>query len=434
MQQQPHSPDPWPRSQSADIDTHSVAIKFNYRAKPKIFYLENTEACHDVCLTLSQLIEETALHDGGGNGTLPPLRSKSTSDANEYWDAHTPAPTHVDTDLDDDEELYVAPGWVRSSLDACGASDSADFVYSRVCNGWCCRNKPLEALLFGVLMPLALAGYWLRDTTEIEEETMMAFPGEDPHGVEQWLEASCLLRSLELAPRQIYHHGKFQDAKNVEYQEGSLWRLEPVWNTTVTLLDPLPASWRRLGWADNYVATAHTYVVEDDRPHCDGQVLDSLAEAQAACADKSWIPPRFWDLARPAFHPASRVNGSGGGFAQCWVERKDHTHVYLDVAEPLYFYSDLLAVAACFGVALTFAICIAREHREMVVTWMHRARNPFDAGVGPSEPDVVDGAQPPRGPARAQTAPSVMTSPKGMGSNDFRQWGHELREMTREMI
>ena len=35
--------------------------------------------------------------------------------------------------------------------------------------------------------------------------------------------------------------------------------------------------------------------------------------------------------------------------------------MYLDVAEPLYLYGDLLAVLSCVLVAVTFAVCIARE-------------------------------------------------------------------------
>jgi hypothetical protein len=53
---------------------------------------------------------------------------------------------------------------------------------------------------------------------------------------------------------------------------------------------------------------------------------------------------------------------------------------------------DLVAVAVCVVIAVTFAVCIAREHRESVIRWIHRAPNPLDADVGPPEPHVVDGS------------------------------------------
>jgi len=247
---------------------------------------------------------------------------------------------------------------------------------------------------------------------------------------------------MTLEGKLVYHHGKFEDAKNIEYQEGSMWRLEPVWNTTVTLLDPLPASWRRKGWSDSFLAIAHTYVIEDDRPHCDGQVLDSYEEALAACEDLSWIPARFHEIAEAEFKrefrreessQGSTALGNGtvdddGGYTQCWVERTDHTHVYLDVAEPLKVYGDLLAVLVLVAVALIFAVCIAREHRSSVIEWIHRVRNPFDAGVGPAEPGVVGDDK-----TRTQLN-SYQQRRAGRASKEFNQWSSELHTMTREMV
>lgn len=76
----------------------------------------------------------------------------------------------------------------------------------------------------------------------------------------------------------------------------------------------------------------------------------------------------------------------------CWVDRSDRTHVYLDVAEPLTLYGDLLAVGSCVLIALLFAVCIAREHRESLIHALHAADNPFDMDGGPRHPTVVDRA------------------------------------------
>ena len=127
-------------------------------------------------------------------------------------------PSREEQPEEDDDILERQPGekppaWlIAACSDAC-STEATHVAYSRACNGWCCRRFPVEALLFGVMMPLALAGYWLRDTTMIGEET-----GQNPGGEDQWLEASCTLRQLMLEPRMIYHHGKFKDAKNKEYQ------------------------------------------------------------------------------------------------------------------------------------------------------------------------------------------------------------------------
>lgn len=172
------------------------------------------------------------------------------------------------------------------------------------------------------------------------------------------------------------------------------------------------------------------------------QVLDSYEEALAACEDLSWIPARFHEIAEAEFKrefrreessQGSTALGNGtvdddGGYTQCWVERTDHTHVYLDVAEPLKVYGDLLAVLVLVAVALIFAVCIAREHRSSVIEWIHRVRNPFDAGVGPAEPGVVGDDK-----TRTQLN-SYQQRRAGRASKEFNQWSSELHTMTREMV
>ena len=102
----------------------------------------------------------------------------------------------------------------------------------------------------------------------------------------------------------------------------------------------------------------------------DGQVLDSLMEAKRNCAGLHWVPQRFRDIADPE-HSHVR-NDTDGGFTQCWVERSDPLHVYLDVSEPLYLYGDVFAVLICVGIALIFAVCFARVHRENIIQAVHK--------------------------------------------------------------
>jgi len=242
----------------------------------------------------------------------------------------------------------------------------------------------------------------------------------------------CNLQQLLAEPRQVYHHGKFADAKDLDYQDGYLYRLEPVWNTSVTLIDPPTGGrWSKEPW----VATTHTTATVAERPHCDGQVNEPLEIVLRGECKRlyEWVPPRF-----------HKLNKTGQA---CWVDRADRTKVFLDVEQPLYFYGDLLAVVACVGIALTFAVCIAREHRESVtsraIALAQTARNPFDAGVGPPLPEELPEEHPPSKGALAAGTHALqapMSSKPGAdddkgGAEGLAVWDRELREsLSREMI
>ena len=199
-------------------------------------------------------------------------------------------------------------------------------------SGRCCFSFPLEAILFGVLMPLSVAGYWFYDA--VEDHNALGGP---------WLQASCMLHDLNVVPRLIYHHGKFKDAKDARNQDGFVYKLEPSWNVTVELDEPHPDGlWEREVWD----GVAYTTVLEAHRPICSGQVLESLQEAVSDCSPYSdWVPQYALD---------SPVD--------CFVHARDESQVYLDVAEPLTFYLDLLAIVACVVLAATFATCIWQQH------------------------------------------------------------------------
>ena len=395
---------------SANPTERSVSLKFSYKSRPKVFFLENASACAAVVSLLQDLCElpegedrpgrtrrashEEPLYEDGGGGVFD-RRAPLRNDAGSYSYA------------DGEDAGVTAPTWVHSLLGVFGGcTEMIDYLYGRLLSGDCCRHYPCEALIFGVCMPLALAGYWLRDTTGIYEETAHPFSGENEEGSEQWLEASCELGALELDAQMVYHHGKFMDARNKQNQEGTQWRLEPVWNVTVTLLDPLPASWRRKGWADRWMAVAHTYVIDSDRPYCTGEVLESLIEARRDCNDLKWIPQRFRGIA-DLEHALSAPNeiDSGFGFTQCWVARTDQRSVFLDVSEPLSLYGDVFAVLLCMCISLTFAVCFARVHRESILEAVHKMR-----GTVPADPAIIDG---PRG---GKSRASVKTGLLALGT------------------
>jgi len=207
---------------------------------------------------------------------------------------------------------------------------------------------PLEAFLFGVLLPIALMGYFLSGTSAVEEEV----------DTKVWLEARCTPHHVVLEPQLIYHHGKFQDAKNKAYQEGRMWQLEPTWNTTVRLVEPMPFRWQQREWMPSWDAITRTTATVADRPHCVGQVLESLDEVRQYCLPlERWVPKRYW------LH--NRVKDW-----ECWVDRDERSEVYLDVAKPLYFYTDEVAVVVFAVIGLTFACFIAFQHRQAIARWI----------------------------------------------------------------
>jgi hypothetical protein len=211
--------------QAIDTATNSVIIQFNDRARPKSFQLEDAMACKVVRAQLSELVRNI---DGSGSALRPPGSSpdareprafnhdgeqaKMTRGSHEGRRSHEHSPG-LDSDDDDDDRQHAdhrqpPPPWLAAVLGASESSECATVAHSRLLSGWCCRHMPLEAFLFGVLMPIALVGYFRTGFTAVEAEVDGKI----------WLEARCTLNDLVLEPRMIYHHGKFHDAKNKAYQ------------------------------------------------------------------------------------------------------------------------------------------------------------------------------------------------------------------------
>ncbi|EOD32134.1 hypothetical protein EMIHUDRAFT_434224, partial [Emiliania huxleyi CCMP1516] len=90
----------------------------------------------------------------------------------------------------------------------------------------CAERHPLELALFGVLLPLLFAGYWLSDAGR---------DYFDRRGT--WLRAACRVWEVETFVSRRYHHGKWAEARNAEYRNGAspseIFILERAWNVSV---------------------------------------------------------------------------------------------------------------------------------------------------------------------------------------------------------
>ena len=275
------------------------------------------------------------------------------------------------------------PEWLLNCVLSNGGSRECTIeTYARVRSGWCCKRYVLEAILFGVLMPLATAGYWLADASTREGHSSFS---------NHWLPAACELYNPLVVSRQVYHHGKYADAKDLAYQEGRVWRLEPAFNTSVKLYLEYGSryAFSARNWPQMWWATTLTSVVEEERPHCDGQVrdamqlacsasscrmharlpfgspppngllvrrqvMDSTEETRARCDTVQWIPRELVLL---------------NGTQPCFVDRTDRRHVYLNIEDPSGLYLDIITICACFGIAIGFTFCILTQHKGTLKSW-----------------------------------------------------------------
>ena len=359
-----------------DEMTSDIAIKFSFRPKPKHFILDSPASCRKVCQTLGELL------DAIDNGTTPARVSADAAD--DFDDVKPPPPVTTPSDVRGSHgNLFhfnhgglstpgtpphgPPPEWLLRCFERmhCGR-EAGEIFYSRARSGWCCKRFLLEATLFGVLMPIATACYWLRDAAGLGARTGR----KDASGHQRWLLAECGLNKLLIVPRQIYHHGKFADAKDVAYQEGRIWRLEPVYNASVTLKRTLYWDGHPTysNWPKAWAAYLHTTPAEQTRPHCDGQVLHTVHEVRRDCAALAeWIPQKWLGLNRTSAQ-------------DCYVDRNDKSKVYLDIDEPLGFYLDWLLIFIMLTIALTFAVCIVTQHWNAISRGLNTMRNSMGSG------------------------------------------------------
>lgn len=293
-------------TQAYEPSTCTVMIKFGFRAKPKNFALESSQECIALCELLSELLDE--IDRAEAEGESPSLRmtpfaappSVQVPDVeDEMFMPGAAMPTtnsdHAQASSNGSGSGKLTPHQqslgLLMQLDEMEPVDMWRVAWMRVLSGWCCRKHALEAMLFGVLMPLATAGYWLSDASGLESATA----GVDIDGNDRWLPAICSMQAMLLVSRQVYHHGKYADAKDVRYQEGRVFRLEPAFNTSVTLYEPHPDE--RVAWPPSWWALTLTSAAVTHRPHCDGQVMQTEQETRRQCADiRGWMDPRYLHL------------------------------------------------------------------------------------------------------------------------------------------
>lgn len=378
-------------AQGFDDATCTLLIKFGFRTKPKQFTLESPASCRSVCQLLSQLLQDLdsaygrttpaldRLQNGGGGGGEGVGIGDGGADSGVRAQPRSRRNSRDSSDGGrdgGDGSTSGPPEWLLSALESVHSREWAIAVYAQVRAGWCCREHLAEAVFFGVLMPLAVAGYWLKDAS---------FRKSRSSGSNHWLPAACELHNPMLVSRQVYHHGKYADAKDLAYQDGSVWRLEPAFNTSVKLLLEYGSRYRFStdSWPSVWNAITLTSVVDEERPHCDGQVMDSVEETRARCDETTWLP-----------HELVHLNGT----QPCFVDRNDRHHVYLNIEDPHLFYFDMLLIGLCFATSATIALCVFAQHWVEIRAWAsriaarraerRRSRDDDGAGVGAGAPDA----------------------------------------------
>ena len=310
--------------QAYDEVTSTLILKFSFRPKAKHFALDSPASCRAVCQLLGRLLDgidngtelsyaelfqqgaADAAENGGDAGkrgalsiSMPPPLQTSSPGGAAFGDGEVakgaPSTPTTPTTPTAQAPQPPPPEWLVGVFERAGCRDFGELAYGRLRSGWCCRKYGLEATLFGVLMPLATAGYWLSEANGLGAETGKT----DENGKTRWLAAECDVNNLLVVPRQVYHHGKFADAKDVAYQEGRVWRLEPAYNASVVLKQTLYADGHPTfrDWPVSWWVSLHTTPSVSQRPHCDGQVLQASHEVRQACANlHEWIPEWFLRL------------------------------------------------------------------------------------------------------------------------------------------
>ena len=410
-----HTPPSSVWAQGYDETTCTLLIKFAFRSKPKHFQLDGPSSCRAVCQLLSQVLEEHDRAHGNGDPRTPEGAAQLSSLAgarhgidrsgSALHSYHQPGglngprfrrPSNEST-ADSDISEYTAdahqvpppPEWLVAMLETIHTREWGIELYVFLRSGWCCRTHYWEAIIFGVLMPLAIAGYWLADASFRESRSS---------GSNHWLPAACDLHNPLVVSRQVYHHGKYADAKDLAYQEGVVWRLEPAFNTSVELLVEYGRRYRfsTSRWPQRWDAVTMTSVVEEERPHCDGQVMDSTEETRARCDETAWIPQELLTL---------------NGTQPCFVDRSNRNHVYLNIEDPGVLYFDLLLIFVCFSIAASIAACLASQHKSLLLSWWasfwERWRGSRRDGGG-NGAEAVAGAVP-RGDERRGGDPTLLT-------------------------
>ena len=147
----------------------------------------------------------------------------------------------------------------------------------------------------------------------------------------------------------MYHEGKYADARNVLYERGWQYELQPGWNVTTT----------PLGGGASWNARLLSHVRYSQTRRCEGHVGLDLARTVAQCTDSDhagWVSPVL------------EINGS----VPCFAHATNRTFTYLSVSEPFGFYLDGIAAAVCLVLGIAVACELLRAR-----AWEFRLRRPF---------------------------------------------------------
>jgi len=342
-------------------DTTCLHVKFWHRSREKLFYFISGAACEETAVRLQSLRElqmekADVLSPSAPTRELlselsvpetPPARAGrnetgSTGPPSCFWSPSSMA-SSISSLAEDDAPSHTpsaADAHAQGEIMMAVARESSRLALRR----WCCtysicRHHVVEAVLFGVCMPLAVLLFWLLDV----RRRLRAHKGH-------WLPAICHIHARVVMHGLVYHQGKFRDARDIAYQKGFVYRFEAAWNTTVALL---PSHGSEVHAAASGLRTweglAYLSMVEEDAPRCLGRVGQSLEQAYAMCLELNDLSP--WAPLIPANSTRS-----------CWISSADTSRVYLNASEPPAFYWDLLFVAFCSAVALSFVAVLLRLH------------------------------------------------------------------------
>jgi len=338
-------------------DPTCLHLKFVSRPRAKAFYFISALACEQAAEQI-RTWQAHCLRSGGTSSRPDPLEKQITSmaEADLAWESSyaSPAPS-LRGSLDELKAILaysslsegtsspsqpapvagLALGRVSYRASEVAQGEQVHEALSRLLRtAWCCRTHVLEALLFGVLMPLAVGGYWLIDA-QMDAEARAGI----------WLAADCTPHTRVMVHWREYHHGKFLHAHDETYQKGDFYVLEPAWNSTVRLREASPDLARPLQWE----TLVFSVVQASQAPVCTGHVQQPLSETIDMCAARdalqAWAPKLPLNISRP-----------------CYVHGAHRDEAFLSVTEPASFYWDLVIVLFFISISLFFASALAYAH------------------------------------------------------------------------
>ena len=303
------------------MDPLSLHVKFRSRPRPKQFFFKSREACEEA---LQRISDWGGAHHSSPTSleNTPSFAEASVSFAHDMRDLGDPDLAAAQHDLEH-------PG---SSLMQCWQGNARS-----------CRTHPVEATMFGVLLPIAImCAMLVHVVTELRA-----------HGG-PWLAAGCHLHARFIVAERLYHSGRYAHGESGAFESGYYFQLQPAYNCTVVVKH------QHHNASERWPAVMREAVLEEESPTCDGAIGASLAEAEAACdGAESWLP-------------ALPVHEAVGCFYRLFGDREN---VYRTIKEPPAFYLQFAVMAACLATAAVVGVCLLRvwccgaEQRK--AAWLH---------------------------------------------------------------